>query len=269
MILIIYHAEELKRDVIHGVAAQKRWHDLLHDIVTPKVDDTDNPAKKQKRAFDFLIADGVLTPQERNQMVALIGRRNGIAHHLDQVMADLETGCSVRDWVDYMPNRQTHDYEALDQLRAARKLLSDRMASRQYVLELNFRKFFFETTEKILSKDIMALERRISKLVCHRAKEIARLNGEFSLTETDLTGIFDPCWPENRYGRGRLTPRGVEICYRLFDLGKSAMAVAHLMNLSLAASRRRERMWRALGGAGREKRVLMRPPRPRSEKQRY
>jgi hypothetical protein len=69
-----------------------------------------------------------------------------------------------------------------------------------------------------------------------------------SIEATELVGDFHPRWPENRYHRGRLTPRVVEVCYRLFDMGKSAMAVAHIMELSLSSARARERQWRTLGG---------------------
>jgi len=48
-----------------------------------------------------------------------------------------------------------------------------------------------------------------------------------------------------------LTQRGEEICYRLFDKGKSPMAVAHLMGISLKAARKRHGMWQATGGVNR------------------
>lgn len=253
MILIIYQAEELKRDVINSVAAQKRWRGEPDDVEPVDADDPKKQSKRLKRAFDFLVNESVVTPEERGHMVGLINQRNGIAHHLDQITADLAIDRSVRDWMYYMPNHRIYDYEALDHLRAARKLLSKRMIDKQYVLVLNFRGLVFGTTERVLTADIKALERRIRRLVKARREEIARLNIELSLTGTALTGAFDPSWPENRYGRGRLTPHGVETCYRLFDMGKSAMAVAHIMDLSLSSSRRRERMWRALGGPDRRK----------------
>jgi hypothetical protein len=220
--------------------------------------------QEAEASLRLLVKDGVLTEDERRHMVALIGKRNGIAHHLDHVTADLTTDRSVRDWIDYLPNRQTHDYETLDQLRAARRLVSDRMAERHYVLEIDIRHIFFTTTEQVLSSDIKALERRIRSLVRARRDEIAQLNAELSLEGTELTGLFDPRWPENRYGTGqRLTPRGVETCYLLFDLGKSPLAVAHLVGLSLTATRRRQQMWRALGGLDRERRPLADIPKVR------
>ena len=50
---------------------------------------------------------------------------------------------------------------------------------------------------------------------------------------------------------GHLTKRGAEICYRLFDLGKSPMAVAYLMGMTLRSAERRQRSWSKAGGASR------------------
>ena len=161
-----------------------------------------------------------------------------------------------------MPDRQSHDYEALDQLRAARRLLSERMIAKHYVGEIDMRSLFFDATERALTSDIEALDSRIRKLVRTRRDGITALNAEMSLEGSDLTGLFDPSWPENRYEeRGRLTPRGAETCYQLFDMGKSPMAVAHLMDLSLASARKRERAWQAQGGVDRQKRELAEIPR--------
>jgi hypothetical protein len=261
LILIVYHAEELKRDVINGVAMQKRWHGSL-SAESGGGEKTAHDGKKQKRAFDYLVQEGVLTEEERQRMVELIGRRNGIAHHLDQVTADLAMDPNAREWLDHFPDRPTHDYEALDQLRAARKLLSDRMSAHGYVRELNMRGIFFATTERVLSADLKAIERRIDTLINERRHDIDQLNGELSLEGTELTGEYHPGAPENRYGtRQRITPRGVETIYLLFDMGKSPLAVAHLMELSLTAARRRKRQWMAAGGASRARRPLAEIPK--------
>ena len=256
MILIIYHAEELKRDVIGGVDVQRRWRKMHLNDESFEADEEVEQGKRLRRAFTHLVQDGVLTASEKQNMVKLINRRNSIAHHLDHVMADLSTDRFVRDWFTYIPNRQDYDNEALGQLRAARRLLSNRIIAKHYIGEVSTRSLLFDATERALNADIKALENRIRKLVRSRIDDISRLNFEFSLEGTGLTGLFDPGWPENRYDRGRLTPRGVETCYQLFDAGKSAMTVAHLMDLSLTSVRRRERMWKALGGLGREKRIL-------------
>ncbi|MDA9491889.1 hypothetical protein XI08_23075 [Bradyrhizobium sp. CCBAU 11361] len=82
---------------------------------------------------------------------------------------------------------------------------------------------------------------------------IKKVNAEMSLKGTGLEGEYDPYHLRNHFEDKRLTKRGVEICYRLFDLGRSEMAVAHLMRLSLLAVRMRKKMWDKLGGKSRKK----------------
>jgi hypothetical protein len=262
MILVMYHAEELKRDVVECVEAQRHFKVMMSD--DGKAPEESTGSKRVKRAFDHLVKDGVISTDERREMVKLIERRNSIVHHLDEVTADLSTDRWVREMVDIMRDRQQHDYEALDRLKEMRRLLAVRAMEKHYVGVISMRGLSFEATERVLRTDIKGLERRIRKLVRKRREDIKLLNSELSLRDTELVGVFDPRWPENRYDeRARLTPRGIEICYRLFDLGKSAVAVAHLMGLSLASARRREKQWWTLGGAERQARALAEIPKVR------
>jgi DNA-binding NarL/FixJ family response regulator len=73
------------------------------------------------------------------------------------------------------------------------------------------------------------------------------------------TADFDPKDPANKYEIGglmKLTPRGIEICYRLFDAGKSRYAVATLMGISFGAATHRLDAWKKLGGVERIKQLL-------------
>ena len=77
-------------------------------------------------------------------------------------------------------------------------------------------------------------------------------------TEADRAD-FDPKDPANKYEIGglmKLTPRGVEICYRLFDAGKSRYAVKTLMDISFGAATHRYEVWQKLGGVNRVKQPL-------------
>jgi DNA-binding NarL/FixJ family response regulator len=73
------------------------------------------------------------------------------------------------------------------------------------------------------------------------------------------TTEFDPKDPANKQEIGglmKLTARGVEACYRLFDAGKSRYAVASLMNISFGAATHRREAWKKLGGVSRTKQAL-------------
>lgn len=77
-------------------------------------------------------------------------------------------------------------------------------------------------------------------------------------TEAD-TADFDPKDPANKHEVGglmKLTPRGVEICYRLFDAGKSRYAVKTLMDISFGAATHRHEAWQKLGGVNRIKQPI-------------
>lgn len=58
MILIIYDAEELKREVLETVAARGRWKGAVSDDDRKPEEDAPE-RKKVKLAFDYLVKDGV------------------------------------------------------------------------------------------------------------------------------------------------------------------------------------------------------------------
>jgi hypothetical protein len=70
---------------------------------------------------------------------------------------------------------------------------------------------------------------------------------------------FDPKDPRNKYsvgGLNKLTPRGIEVCYRLFDAGKTRYAVCQLIEISFGAATHRLEAWKKLGGASRDRQSL-------------
>jgi len=71
--------------------------------------------------------------------------------------------------------------------------------------------------------------------------------------------VFNPKDPANKYeigGLEKLTERGIEICYRLFDAGKSRYAVSELMDISFGAANHRFKTWEKAGGLNRVKKPL-------------
>lgn len=68
---------------------------------------------------------------------------------------------------------------------------------------------------------------------------------------------FNPKDPRNKTPDGKLTRRGVEICYRLFDAGKSRYAISEAMDISFGAATHRFDAWRKAGGPSRRKVPLL------------
>jgi hypothetical protein len=70
------------------------------------------------------------------------------------------------------------------------------------------------------------------------------------------TQKFDPRDPRNKGPDGKLTERGVEICHRLFDQGKTPYAVGNAMRIAFGSAMNRYQGWKSLGGVGRKKKKL-------------
>jgi hypothetical protein len=102
-------------------------------------------------------------------------------------------------------------------------------------------------TEHSNSQEIIALVGavrenldRIEKLLCRDSNEPEELDTRSPLNKIGLN----------------LTPRGVEVCYRLYDAGKSRYAVAQALEISFGAATHRFHAWEKLGGIERERRQL-------------
>jgi hypothetical protein len=80
--------------------------------------------------------------------------------------------------------------------------------------------------------------------------DIERLRGLLHASE-DLP-TFNPKDPRNKSPDGKLTPRGVEVCYRLFDKGKTRYAVKEAMGISFGAATHRLKAWTKAGGTSRK-----------------
>ena len=61
--------------------------------------------------------------------------------------------------------------------------------------------------------------------------------------------------PRNKNGLN-LTPRGVEILYRVFDDGGGYNRAAKMLSISQGAAKNRKGLWQKLGGPNRRKEVL-------------
>jgi len=88
-------------------------------------------------------------------------------------------------------------------------------------------------------------------LVAAVRKNLDRIEAILKPKKDDL----DPANPLNKSGQ-HLTTRGVEVCYRLFDAGKSRYAVKKAMNISYGAATHRYYAWEKLGGKNRKRQPL-------------
>ncbi len=249
IMLVLFYAERLRQKVLDLIQrTDSLWasFDSKHKQRVPM-----GTKDALRKCLNALVADGVLTQDEREELKGLLDYRNVVAHDIHLLTADVSTDRFVRHRVQFFQEGQpTYDNEAVSRFRHFINLLNERQRSHHYTITLSMDPLLFASAEKTLLADIKRLSARIERQTAERELRIHQLNGQ--LTINDIQKVEEhPDHPLNRYDNNRLTKRGEEICYRLFDQGKSPIAVAHLMHISLPAARKRHRMWQAMGGSNR------------------
>ncbi len=213
--------------------------------------------KKLKIALGHAIAVGIVTEEEAVELKSLLDYRNDIAHRIPVIMSDVSRSYCATDQVAYVA--PTYKGGALDRLRSFRRSLWQR-ARGKFLVTVSIDGALFELAEHAFELDLRRLDRLITKQIVQDNERHKRIHAELDLQSTDLVDDLSPRFPANhRPGRqghgddyipatGHLTKRGAEICYRLFDLGKSPTAVAYLMGMTLRSAERRRHSWSKAGG---------------------
>lgn len=84
-------------------------------------------------------------------------------------------------------------------------------------------------------------------------EQLDRLRG---LVQPTRDHADDPKDPRNKLPDGKLTDRGVEVCYRLFEAGLTRYAVAEAMGISYGAATHRLEAWKKAGAHKRPKTTI-------------
>ncbi|MGW1424644.1 hypothetical protein ACWAT4_31490 [Bradyrhizobium manausense] len=251
IVLVMFYAEELKREVLDCIQTSDQWLARNKTGYVERVPRcVKNPVDK---ALNALIADGAIKPQDKKEIVELIDYRNLIAHQMHNMLADLSPTQYARDLAAFGPHAPKYNYDAVKRFQHYHKLFDDLYLTHHYITTLSMNTLLFRAAEKTFLAEIRRLDRKIVRQLKERNAAIKKVNAELALKGTGLEGEYDPGHPRNHFEDKRLTKRGIEICYRLFDHDRSEMAVAHLMRLSLLAVKKRKKMWTKLGGKSRKR----------------
>lgn len=255
MVLVMFYAEELKRKALDLIQATDGLMLKLQPNGTRRERVPKGTKNSVDKALSALVEDGAITPDEKIEIVSLIDYRNTVGHRVHELVADLSTARYVRDLVSWGSDRiKEFDYDAVERLQHFHQRIGGLYRTHHYITTLSANGLMFEAAERTFLSEIKRLKRKIRGLHAVRSEDIKAINAELSLTGTEFDNDERyPTHPLHKYDDGRLTQRGVEICYRLFDSGRSPLAVAHLMGISLKAARHRHKLWSAAGGKMRPK----------------
>jgi hypothetical protein len=240
MVLMLFHVEDLKGMMIGAVSATHRIRDKKPRKWRPKL----------REALRILVGDGMVRAMEEDRIVELVDIRNLIAHEMHQMTYDVNRDRFARSVLRFEKVR--YRYRAWKEVKDLHRTVVGRMRSK-YVFEASMDSLLFRAAEKAYEGELKRLEKKIDAQLAARKGKIDALRSELSLEGTEFDGDNFPSHPANTTRSGNLTKRGVEVCFGLFDLGKSPLAVANLMDISLKAIKERHRQWVKAGGKDRRR----------------
>jgi hypothetical protein len=115
MLLVMFYAEELKREVIDRIQTTDRLGARSERGEAERVPSSvKNPVGK---ALDALVADGAFKPHEKKEIIELIDYRNLIAHQMHNMLGDLSPTRFARDLALLGSKVPKYDYEALKRIQ--------------------------------------------------------------------------------------------------------------------------------------------------------
>jgi len=254
MMLSLFYAEEIKQLLASTLRISEHWRP-----------DAKKRFKKGTKfnyamAADVFLKEGYLSADERAELKDLIEFRNDIAHELHMLTFDVGRSGFTRRMLRVQ--KPKYDHQKLERLKHYRKVLPDRLA-RHFGIELSFDDLYFEAAEKTYESELDVLARKIRRQIAARKVRTETLKND---SELGPLAELAPSAPAHFKDNGTLSDRGLEVCYRLFDAGKTPLAVAYIMHMSRRTALARHKEWLKLGGIHRPKVIL--PPRYPKQKPR-
>jgi hypothetical protein len=115
MVLILFYAEELKREVLDIIQTTDGLSSRLRSQNAPLPRVPKDEKKPVEKALNALIADRAITAKQKTEIVGLIDYRNKIAHQLHNLLLDLSPTRIAREIMQYLPKSvPRHDYNAVE-----------------------------------------------------------------------------------------------------------------------------------------------------------
>jgi hypothetical protein len=238
MMLTLFYAEDLKQFLVGTIKATDRWRDDAKKWF-PK------GPPHYRVVVERLAKDGYITDDQRDEIIKIVDYRNNIAHELQNMTFDVSRSTYMRSMRQV--TKPKYDYGMLERAKFYRRFLPDKAMRRGFICELSMNASWFRSAEQTYERELKILKRKIIAQQDKRNAKLGNLQAELKLPD-DLPEELWPYHPANERTNGTLNPRGIEIAYRLFDQGKSPLAVGYLMHISKKALDAHYKTWLKLGG---------------------
>ncbi len=152
MILVMFYAEELKREVLDRIQTSDRWLAKMkkgHVERAPK--GVKNPVEK---ALSALVMDGAINSAEKKEIVELIDYRNVVAHQMHNVLGDLSPIRYARSLAMFGSGTSKYNYKAVERLQHYHKHFDEMYKTHNYVMTMSMNSLLFRAAEKAFLSEI-------------------------------------------------------------------------------------------------------------------
>ena len=163
MMLILFHAESLKRFIIESIRAT----DTLSNRENKRI--PEGTKKVLQKAFKVLVNERILTQSESDELQALIDYRNDIAHRIYSLTCDIAHPEKPQDHLRRLEVK--YNYDALCKFEYYRAKIQKGFQSR-YVMSLSLDTLFFENAENTYKEELTRLRKRIDRQFDIRRQKI-------------------------------------------------------------------------------------------------
>ena len=177
MLLVLFYAEELKRDILSLIRTTDRMTIRLKGDKAPpdRVPGNTNNAKDVEKALKALVADGAISIEQKKEIVKLIEYRNIIGHQMYNLLVDVSNERITLEILTFPPDRvPKYQYGAVERLGYFRELLDGLYGTHHYASELRMNRLIFKAAENTFLDEIRRLKRKcLNSIKCGKRKSCA------------------------------------------------------------------------------------------------
>jgi hypothetical protein len=235
MVLVLFYMEDLKRSIIGAINFTDKFNNKS------RLDSK----KMMQSAREVLVAEGVISPAESEELYLLLDYRNTIGHQLHNLTVDVGAYADLTD-IDprtYKPV-PAYDYTAAKRAAALCERVAKGMSSR-FILPVSFDRLKFEAAERTYLAEIKRLKKKVNNGIDQFNKMIGSTNAAIERIPSLVLDSAQPDHPRNTRENGTLSKHGASCIFQLYEANATPLAVAYLMRISSRSATSWLNKWKA------------------------
>lgn len=240
MVLVLFYMEDLKAYIVQSIQITDKLNgkNRLQDGKPNK------QGKKLELARNVLVAEGVITDAESEELHRLINYRNTIGHEIHDMTVAVGAYTHLSMDRTSLEPIDAYDYRAVARAAALREKIVNGMG-RKFILAISLDPLKFEAAEKTYLVEIKRLKAKVNKGI-HKLNELINdTNGSMKAIPKSVLESAQPGHPHNQKQNGHLTDKGKSCIYQLYEAKATPLAAAYMMRISLRTANLWFKRWMA------------------------